>query len=65
MTKYLFNSETRYNSEIKNESIKSLVDKNKLSKEDGIDLEIFFANTNLSSVEKDYITEFLDKVACS
>lgn len=65
MIKYPFNSETRYSSEIKNESIKSLVDKNKLSKEEGIDLEIFFANTNLSLVDKDYFIQFLEKVACS
>jgi hypothetical protein len=59
-----FNTETRYNSEILNEDIKTLVTVGKLSKTDGIDFEIFLANTNLAKSEKATLLTFIDKIAC-
>lgn len=48
-----------------NPTIQALVDKNKLSNEDAITLEIFFANSNLDNKQREFMINLLDKVACS
>ena len=64
MSKINFNPETRYNSEINDKAIQTLVDNEKLSKNDAIDFEIFLANTNLASSERIELLSFINKVAC-
>jgi|TARA_B110000259_G_C13996091_1_gene394462 hypothetical protein len=62
MAKQNFNPETRYNSKIINGAVQTLVDDSKITKVDGIDLELFLINTNLEKGAKSELLQFIGKI---